>query len=147
MILCVHCSSFFCLTTIVFMFYYDYKMSHSEILFKKKKETTLQSRLQARLPRKNINKNENTQAGKNRKEKERDDSENLKTERENGKGLNKDLCNFIKRFHQEFLSTPWKVSEWEKQTFDLKLTSDRKILKGAESSLFLTVQVSYIRLN
>ena len=96
-------------------------MSHSEILFKKKKETTLQSRLQARLPRKNINKNENTQAGKNRKEKERDDSENLKTESENGKGLNKDLCNFIKRFHQEFLSTPWKVSEWEKQTFDLKL--------------------------
>ena len=70
------------------MFYYDYKMSHSEILFKKKKETIFQSRLQAQLPRKNINKNENTQGGKNRKEKERekDDSENLNTGSENEKG-------------------------------------------------------------
>ena len=68
------------------MFYYDYKMSQSEILFKKKKETILQSRLQARLPRKNINKNENTQGGKNRQEKERDDSENLNTGSENEKG-------------------------------------------------------------
>ena len=61
-------------------------MSQSEILFKKKRETILQSRLQARLPRKYINKNENTQGGKNRKEKERDDSENLNTGSENEKG-------------------------------------------------------------
>ena len=68
------------------MFYYNYKISHSEILFKKKTETILQAGLQARLPRKNINKNENTQGGKNRKEKERDDSENLNTGSENEKG-------------------------------------------------------------
>ena len=70
------------------MFFYDYKRSQSEILFKKKRETILQTGLQAKLPRKNINKNENTQAEKNRKEKEGDDTENLKTgsENENEKG-------------------------------------------------------------
>ena len=52
------------------------------------------------------------------------------------------MYNFIKTFYQEFLSKPWKFSEWEKQTFDLKLTTDRKILKGAEISLFASVQVS-----
>ena len=77
------CSSFFCLTTLLFLFYYDYKISQAEILFKKKRETLL---LQARLPRKNINKNENTQGEKNRKEKEEDDTENLKTGSENEKG-------------------------------------------------------------
>ena len=76
------------MTTIVVMFYYEYKISHSEILFKKKTEPALQSGLQARPARKNINKNENTQGKKNRKEK--DDSENIKTgtenENENEKG-------------------------------------------------------------
>ena len=128
------------------MFYYDYKITQSEILSKKKREIILQSGLQARLPRKNINKNENTRGEKNRKEteRERDDSDNIKTgsENENEKGLIQVLYNFIKTFHQEFLSKPWKFSEWEEQTFELKLTSDRRILKGAESSLFLCVQVS-----
>ena len=128
------------------MFYYNYKISHSEILFKKKTETILQAGLQARLPRKNINKNENSRGEKNRKEteRERDDSDNIKTgsENENEKGLIQVLYNFIKTFHQEFLSKPWKFSEWEEQTFELKLTSDRRISKGAESSLFLCVQVS-----
>ena len=73
------------------MFYYNYKISHSEILFKKKTETILQAGLQARLPRKNINKNENSRGKKDRKEteRERDDSDNIKTgsENENEKGL------------------------------------------------------------
>ena len=68
------------------MFYYDYKISQSEILSKKKREIILQSGLQARLPRKNINKNGNTQGEKNRKEKEREISENLNTGSENEKG-------------------------------------------------------------
>ena len=68
------------------MFYYNYKISHCEILFKKKTETILQAGLQARLPRKNINKNGNTQGEKNRKEKEREISENLNTGSENEKG-------------------------------------------------------------
>jgi len=94
------------------MFYYDYKIRQS-VLFNKNKDISFQI-----LRRKN-NKDENNI----RKNTEQESSEKDFTEKK-----------------KEFLSKPWEFSESEKETFDLKLTSDRRILKGADNSLFLNVQ-------
>ena len=114
------------------MFFYDYKIRQS-VLFNKNKDISFQ------ILRKKNNKDENNI----RKDTKQESSEKDFTERKKGKIFRSDVFPLLIIFRlSEFLRKPWEFSESEKETFDLKLTSDRRILKGADNSLFLNVQVS-----
>ena len=126
-------SSFFCFTTILFICFYDYK-----ILLKKNTEKTFRIE---RIERKNANKDTNEKNISDNTRQNHGSTKRIVNEMKTGLNY-KNIILFSDILFAEFLSKPWKSFDSEKEIFDLKLTSDRRILKGAESSLFLNVQVS-----